>query len=137
MKANVATLFLLAAVVLWLLMHAGEVEWNAVKAGGAAVATAALVLLVTARVQLGASFSVGAKAQRLVTTGLYAKIRNPIYVFSALLLLGMSMVLSNWVLATLVVILLPVQWVRARREEAVLLAAFGDEYAQYKARTWF
>jgi protein-S-isoprenylcysteine O-methyltransferase Ste14 len=94
-------------------------------------------MVVVARVQLGGSFTVKAKARRLVTTGIYAKIRNPIYVFSAVLLMGMAVVLSNWVLLGLVVILIPVQRMRARREEAVLASAFGEEYARYKARTWF
>jgi protein-S-isoprenylcysteine O-methyltransferase Ste14 len=30
-----------------------------------------------------------------------------------------------------------VQLVRARKEEAVLEAAFGEEYVRYKAGTWF
>lgn len=137
MRANVITLALLVGVVVWLLMHAYLVEWDAVKLCGAVVAGAAFVLLIVARLQLGASFTVKAHARKLVTTGIYAKIRNPIYVFSAMLLVGMGVVLSNWVLLGLVVILIPVQRMRAKREEAVLAAAFGDEYARYKAGTWF
>ena len=137
MRTNVITLALLLGVVVWLLMHAYLIEWNAVKVCGAVVAGASFALVALARIQLGSSFTVQAKARKLVTKGLYAKIRNPIYVFSALLLVGMSVVLSNWVLLGLVVIVIPVQRMRARREEAVLAAAFGDEYAQYKAGTWF
>ena len=96
-----------------------------------------LALLVTARLQLGAAFTVKAKASKLVTTGLYSKIRNPIYVFGALTLVGMAMVLGNWVLLALVVLLSPIQMVRARKEEQVLSEAFGEEYERYKAGTWF
>jgi protein-S-isoprenylcysteine O-methyltransferase Ste14 len=137
MRANVITLALLLGLVVWLLMHAYLIEWDALKLSGAVVAGVALAMVVVARVQLGGSFTVKAKARRLVTTGIYAKIRNPIYVFSAVLLMGMAVVLSNWVLLGLVVILIPVQRMRARREEAVLASAFGEEYARYKARTWF
>jgi protein-S-isoprenylcysteine O-methyltransferase Ste14 len=137
MRANVITLALLLGLVVWLLMHAYLVEWDAVKVGGAVVAALALVMLVVARMQLGTSFSVQPKARRLVTTGLYAKIRNPIYVFGALMLVGMALVLSNWVLLGVVVILIPVQRMRAHKEELVLAAAFGEEYARYKAGTWF
>jgi protein-S-isoprenylcysteine O-methyltransferase Ste14 len=137
MRANVITLALLLGVVVWLLMHAYLVEWDAAKVCGAVVAGAAFVLLIVARLQLGSSFTVQAKARRLVTTGIYSKIRNPIYVFSGLILVGMAVVLSNWVLLGLVVILIPVQRMRARREETVLADAFGAEYARYKAGTWF
>jgi protein-S-isoprenylcysteine O-methyltransferase Ste14 len=37
----------------------------------------------------------------------------------------------------LIVVLVPMQIVRARKEEQVLMEAFGEEYAQYKAGTWF
>jgi protein-S-isoprenylcysteine O-methyltransferase Ste14 len=137
MRTNVITIALMLGVVAWLLMHAYLVEWDAVKVCGAVVAGLSLTLLVVARLQLGASFAVRAKARKLVTAGIYAKIRNPIYVFGAMMLAGMAVVLSNWVLLGLVVILIPVQRMRARREEAVLAAAFGDEYARYKAGTWF
>jgi len=38
-----------------------------------------------------------------------------------------------WVLAALI----PLQVYRARKEDRVLAAKFGDEYGAYKARTWF
>ena len=137
MKANLITLAALMAVVVWLAMHATLVEWDAVKVVGAMVAGVSLVLLVTARLQLGGSFSVGAKARTLVTTGLYRRIRNPIYVFAALMLVGMAVVLGNWYLLALVAVLTPVQVMRARKEEAILAAAFGEEYERYKVGTWF
>jgi protein-S-isoprenylcysteine O-methyltransferase Ste14 len=40
-----------------------------------------------------------------------------------------------WLLA--IALLVPVQIVRARKEEKVLTAAFGEEYTRYKAGTWF
>jgi len=117
--------------------HVDKTQWNGVKVAGAVVAGVSLVLLVVARMQLGGSFSVQAKAKTLVTTGLYARMRNPIYVFGALMLVGIAVVLGNWLLFGFVVLLTPVQIVRARKEEAVLAGAFGEEYARYKAGTWF
>ena len=137
MRSNVITLAMILGGVVWLVMHAYLVDWDAVKVAGAAVAGVSLVMLVVARLQLGASFAVKAKATALVTTGLYSRIRNPIYVFGGLLLIGMSVVLGNWVLLGLVVVLTPIQAYRARKEEAVLEAAFGEEYVRYKAGTWF
>ena len=120
MRTNLITLAALLAAVVWLVAHAYLVEWTPVRLAGAVVAGVSLALLVTARLQLGAAFSVKAKASTLVTTGLYAKIRNPIYVFGALTLVGMAVVLENPVLLLLVGVLIPVQAFRARKEEAVL-----------------
>jgi protein-S-isoprenylcysteine O-methyltransferase Ste14 len=137
MKLNLITLVVIVAFVVWLVLHAGSVEWTAVKVVGAVIAGVSVVLLMVARLQLGASFSVSAQARKLVTTGLYAKIRNPIYVFAGLFLVGLVMVTGRWALLALLGILVPMQIVRARKEEQVLTQAFGEEYVRYKAGTWF
>ena len=40
-------------------------------------------------------------------------------------------------LLLLLLVLVPVQVLRARREAAVLEARFGDTYRDYRKRTWF
>ena len=137
MKLNLITLAVALVAVVWLALHAGEVHWTALKVAGAVIAGVSLVMLIVARLQLGASFSVSAQARKLVTTGLYAKIRNPIYVFAGLFLVGLVMVTGRWALLALLGILVPMQVARARREEKVLTEAFGEECARYKAGTWF
>jgi protein-S-isoprenylcysteine O-methyltransferase Ste14 len=143
MKANMITLaVLLVGLVglvwlVWLALHMNLIEWTPVKIAGGVLAAASISMLVVARLQLGASFSIKAKAGKLVTTGLYSKIRNPIYVFGALSLVGIAIVLGNWVLLLIPMVLMPVQIVRARKEEQVLREAFGEEYERYKAGTWF
>lgn len=95
------------------------------------------ILLVVARLQLGASFSVRPEARKLVTNGLYSRIRNPIYLFGGLALAGIILVLNKpWYLLAFVVVI-PVQILRMRREEKVLTEAFGETYLEYKERTWF
>lgn len=137
MKANVLTLLVILVAVVWLSFHLNMVAWTPVKVAGAVLAGVSVALLAVARLQLGAAFSVRAKAQKLVTTGLYAKIRNPIYVFGALFLVGLAIVLENWILLVVVAALTPVQIARAKKEEQVLQEAFGEEYDRYKAGTWF
>jgi protein-S-isoprenylcysteine O-methyltransferase Ste14 len=137
MKTNVITLTLIVAFVVVLALNAGRVAWTPVKLVGGVIAAVGVVGLVAARVQLGASFSVRAKATKLVTTGVYSRIRNPIYVFGELFLLGLSLVLGNWLLLLVGAALVPMQVARARREEQVLREAFGEEYVRYKAGTWF
>ena len=137
MKLNLITLAMLLVGVVWACLYAPSVEWNAVRIVGAAIAIVSLALLVVARLQLGAAFSVQAKAKTLVTTGLYSRIRNPIYVFSAMFLVGLVIVSERWLLLLPIALLVPMQVVRARKEERVLAAAFGEEYERYKAGTWF
>jgi protein-S-isoprenylcysteine O-methyltransferase Ste14 len=138
MKLNLITLAVLLVGVVWVcLWLAPSMEWNGVRIAGAGIAGVALVLLVVARLQLGAAFSIQAKAKTLVTTGLYSRIRNPIYVFSAVFLVGIVIVLERWLLLLPIALLVPLQIVRARREARVLAAAFGEEYERYKAGTWF
>ena len=137
MRLNLITLAAVLAAMVWIAFHLDLVDWTPVKIAGAVLAATGVALLVTARLQLGGAFSVKAKASKLVTTGLYSKIRNPIYVFGAVALVGVAIVLENWVLLGLVIVLVPLQRFRARKEEAVLAEAFGEEYARYKAGTWF
>src|SRR5271170_8058348 len=48
---------------------------------GAAISIPAFFLWMLARYQIGDSFAVLAEARKLVTHGIYSKIRHPIYVF--------------------------------------------------------
>lgn len=93
--------------------------------------------VVLARYTLGRSFSVRAKATELVTTGIYSRLRNPIYVFGGLFIVGLVVMVRRPGLVVLLLVLIPMQVFRARREAQVLEAKFGDAYRQYRARTWF
>jgi protein-S-isoprenylcysteine O-methyltransferase Ste14 len=137
MKANVITLVLIVAMTVWLAAQVGSVAWTPVKVVGGVMAAAGVVLLIVARLQLGSAFSVQAKAKKLVTTGLYSRIRNPIYVFSAMFLVGLVIVSERWLLLLPIAALVPVQMLRARKEARVLATAFGEEYARYRAGTRF
>ena len=89
-----------------------------------------------ARHQIGDSFAVRAEARKLVTQGLYSKIRHPIYIFGGLAFLG-EFVAVGWYAWTAVFLLLNLsQYFRVKREEHVLGEAFGDQDRAYKARTW-
>jgi Putative protein-S-isoprenylcysteine methyltransferase len=101
------------------------------------VAAAAFALWITARLQLGNAFSVAAKAKYLVTTGLYSKIRNPVYFFGHIAIVATAVAWGKWIWIGLTLLGIPMQMMRAYREQQVLEAAFGDEYRRYKAQTWF
>lgn len=101
------------------------------------LSVACAVLWFVARAQLGAAFSVKPEARHLVATGLYSKIRHPIYVFGTGAFLLVLLALQGWPGLVIWAILIPIQVVRARREERVLAQAFGAEYEAYRASTWF
>jgi len=125
---------LVLGVILWQFPPAA---WTWMQSLGSCVLVAGFVLWTTARFQLGKSLAVSAQAKQLVTHGLYSKIRNPIYVFGSSVIAGLILVLGRpiWLLIFLLVI--PLQIWQVRKEASVLEAAFGEEYRNYRARTWF
>jgi protein-S-isoprenylcysteine O-methyltransferase Ste14 len=104
---------------------------------GLCISIAALPWWFAARWQLGASFSVEARARRLVTWGMYSKLRHPVYVFGGLAWIGAVMVLLGWQALIIGLAVAVIEIVRARREDRVLAEAFGSEYEQYRRNTWF
>jgi protein-S-isoprenylcysteine O-methyltransferase Ste14 len=105
---------------------------------GGAISLVAFCLWMMARRQIGDSFAVRAEAKKLVTHGLYSKIRNPIYVFGGLAFFGEFIAMGRYIAGTVVLVVSSLgQYLRAKREEQVLTEAFGDEYRIYKAKTWF
>ena|SRR5665213_1681504 len=137
MKWNMITLAAVIIAVILLLLHAREVEWDAARVLGGAIAAVAFPPFVVARIQLGGSFSYAAKAKKLVTTGLYARIRNPVYFFGGLVITGLSLFLTEWGPLVVLLVLVPLQKIRARNEAEMLTEAFGEEYLRYRAKTWF
>lgn len=104
---------------------------------GIVVTLVAFALWITARVQLGNSFTIAPEAKHLVTTGFYSKLRHPVYYFSILALAGLSIFIWSPYVLLVLVALITLEMVRIREEEKVLTRAFGKEYEEYKKQTWF
>ncbi len=128
---------LAAAIVLAALTIFWKGPWNAERYAGVVIAFIGLFLLFLARFQLGRSFSVTPQARQLVTQGLYSRIRNPMYVFSGMMVLGVLLVIQIPKLFALLALLLILQITRAHQEAKVLEEKFGDEYREYRRKTWF
>jgi protein-S-isoprenylcysteine O-methyltransferase Ste14 len=73
----------------------------------------------------------GAGEQKLVKSGIYSKIRHPIYLSNLSCSLGFALISWNAIALLLFVLCLAAFHLRIRREEKELVAAFGDEYAEY------
>jgi protein-S-isoprenylcysteine O-methyltransferase Ste14 len=123
-------------VLLWMLVT-WNTPWNAMRYIGTVLAVVGISFIALARYQLGMSFAVKAEAHALVTRGLYSKIRNPIYVFGVVMVIGIVLVVQRQVLWIVVGVMVIGQTIRARREARVLETAFGDAYREYRSRTWF
>ncbi len=137
-KTNSSHFYLDFAAVFFLyyLNYIGK-NWTYIYWVGNFITTTSLVLWIAARVQLGSNFSVLPKAKGLTTKGLYSKIRNPVYVFSSLVILGLILPSGNFYQYLLLVIIICIQLFRANKEDKVLQNTFGAEYQKYKSQTWF
>jgi protein-S-isoprenylcysteine O-methyltransferase Ste14 len=111
------------------LFHSEVLSWV-----GVFLCVLGLVLFLLSLVSFGTSFRVGIDTHRpgaLITTGVFALSRNPIYVAFWIVLLGQFLIFPNWILLAY----LPgAAWLFHRqvlREEEFLRKHYGPAYAQY------
>ena len=114
-----------------------NLPWSQSRIAGLSLLAVGLVFLTIARFQLGDSFSIRPEAKRLVTQGLYSKIRNPIYFFGIFVFAGLFLYIERPRLVLLVLPVIVLQFFRARAEARALDENFGEEYRAYRAKTWF
>ncbi|MBL8516754.1 MAG: isoprenylcysteine carboxylmethyltransferase family protein [Betaproteobacteria bacterium] len=110
-----------------------------VRALGVVITSFALWLFWASHRDLGRNWSRTLEihaAHALVSSGVYAHVRHPMYTAILLFCAGQGLTLCNWAagwgaLAAFTLMLA----VRLPREERMLLAHFGPAYLEYKART--
>lgn len=104
---------------------------------GIALCLAGLVVLLLSLISFGRSFRVGIDVDHpdeLVTTGLFAWSRNPIYVAFFLVLVGQFLVFPNWIPLAYIA---AGSWLVHRqvlREEEFMRRQYGEKYAEYCRR---
>ena len=127
-------LLILATVPLFLFTHhtheEGHLVDTALGAGGL------ILLLVAAGGRAWASLYIaGRKDQELVTQGPYSLVRNPLYLFSFVGVLGVGMAFGSITLATRMGVIFTLgHWPEVRREEERLALLFGEPYEAYRRR---
>jgi protein-S-isoprenylcysteine O-methyltransferase Ste14 len=109
-----------------------ERPWTELRVFGVVLAVVGYSTFVTARLQLGKSFSVTPQAKELVTSGLYSRFRNPIYVFVDVMIFGAILALHLYWLFALYPLLVAMHIFRARREGKVLQEKFGQGSASVR-----
>jgi len=112
--------------------HSDVISWT-----GVALCLAGLSLLLWSLVSFGQSFRVGIDVDhpdKLITTGVFARTRNPIYVAFAAILTGQFLIFPKWVLLLYIA---AAAWLFHRqvlREEAFLKQHYGQQYMEYCRR---
>jgi protein-S-isoprenylcysteine O-methyltransferase Ste14 len=135
--ANIALTVFVGIVIALIIRQYPPPAWMLMQIIGLSLLTIGFVLWTIARFQLGKSLAVTAQARKLVTNGLYSKVRNPIYVFGSCTIAGLLLTIGRPIGLLVFAALIPLQIWRTRKESSVLESAFGDEYRKYRASTWF
>lgn len=106
---------------------------------GAALFVASCFLRWRAQADLGRQWSFTletAERQMLVTRGIYARLRHPIYASLVPWALAQGLLLQNAVAGVGGIVAVALIWlVRVPREEAMMIEHFGDAYREYMSRT--
>lgn len=134
-----------AAFLIFLLVQTLFLDLLPISQAPAAIRTVGVVLFIgglalalAGRIQLGRNWAnledyQVESEQALVTGGVYRYIRHPIYSGDIIMLVGLELALSSWLVLIIVVPLLVVMK-QARAEEALLAGHFRD-YDAYRRRT--
>lgn len=104
---------------------------------GALIAAGVGVALLGARQlrRAGTNISVHLPATALVTDGIYAVTRNPLYLSLLLAYWGIGIASNGvWMLALSIPLILVIRFGVIAREERYLEGKFGDAYRRYKTR---
>ena len=98
-----------------------------------------LWLFYRSHADLGTNWSVTLEIReqhRLITQGVYRRIRHPMYSALALYSVGHALVIPNWVAGPSNLIAFAILFaLRVRPEERMMVAEFGDEYIAYATET--
>ena len=98
-----------------------------------------LWLFYRSHADLGTNWSITLEIReqhRLITQGVYRRIRHPMYSALALYSFGQALVIPNWVAGPSNLIAFAILLtLRVHAEERMMVEKFGDEYAAYSART--
>ncbi|GGZ72467.1 MULTISPECIES: methyltransferase family protein [Streptomyces] len=110
------------------------VQWT-----GLVITLAGMTATLAAQTTMGTSWRVGVDAAErttLVTGGLFAHVRNPVFTAMAATAVGLALMVPNWVsLLALACLIAAIQLQVRVVEEPYLKAVHGPAYAAYTART--
>jgi protein-S-isoprenylcysteine O-methyltransferase len=93
-------------------------------------------LAIWGRMTLGQAFTSTLSPKGLVTTGIYSKLRHPMYTGGVLFFFGFGLLLQSVVGLVLTgLLVIPLIVYSAKVEEREMCEKFGDEYIDYRENT--
>ena len=99
----------------------------------------ALWLFYRSHADLGTNWSATLEVRedhRLVTTGVYARVRHPMYTALFAYAIGQALLFPNWIAGPACLVAFTLMFLlRFRAEERMLLERFGRDYESYMSRT--
>ena len=101
------------------------------------ISVLSFLLWFIAKIQLGTSFSVlPATPNKLIKNGMYSLFRHPIYIFSMTTMVSYILLIEKPQFFFGLFLLLPLQIFRSRKEHALLISRFGEEYENHAKQCW-
>ena len=88
-------------------------------------------------ISFGKSFRVGIDGNapgKLITTGMFAISRNPVYVCMMILFAGLFLIHNNIAVTVVILLFVPVLHRQILREERFLASHYGNEYEEYRKK---
>lgn len=135
------------ALFYFYLVFAGALDWPTpggvffdsaiVRWAGVVLCVCALVLMFMTLVAFGTSFRIGIDTEnpdKLVTSGVFARTRNPIYVAFGITLIGEFLIFPHWLLLLYILAGFALFHRQVLREEAFMRSHYGQEYRVYCER---
>ena len=86
-------------------------------------------------IELGKNFSIFPKPRILIKTGIYKKVRHPIYLGHIIISFSWIVITQNLFFVIFWIILTLILAIRIGMEEGLLEKKFGNEYRTYKKKT--
>jgi protein-S-isoprenylcysteine O-methyltransferase Ste14 len=106
---------------------------------GAGLYATGLWLFQRSHADLGTNWSITLQVReqhRLITHGVYRRIRHPMYLALLLYALGQAFAIPNWIAGpSYLAVMVPLMLLRLRPEEQMMVDEFGQEYEDYRRRT--
>lgn len=97
-----------------------------------------VTLAIWGRVTLGQAFTSSLSPKGFVTTGIYSKLRHPMYTGGVLFFIGCGFLFQSIVGLILTgLLVIPLLMFSAIEEERQMLGTFGEKYIDYKKKTIF
>jgi protein-S-isoprenylcysteine O-methyltransferase Ste14 len=106
---------------------------------GAVLLMFALLVFWRSHADLGLNWSPSLEIRtehKLITNGIFAYIRHPMYASQWIWVIAQALLLQNWLAGFLnVLVFVTFYFLRVGAEEKMMLDTFGDEYREYMTRT--